>query len=210
MTTRGLTVTPLIALAIPIILLTTTGPAAAQPQWSLEAVGGLYVMDLDPLDEDPAFGFRVVRETGARWSLEAQVLRLSADLEREFAIIAIAPPPPGALTNLRIDYEAIALDLSARLRLLPEYLPVQLHLLGGPGWGFVDGEVHTRLSNGARERTRSGGFLDDSLTAHLGLALDYDLAESWYLRFDARTRYWDERESNDTDAEYTLGVGFRL
>lgn len=66
------------------------------------------------------------------------------------------------------------------------------------------------MSNGVEERTRRGGFLDDSFTAHLGLALDYDLAESWYLRFDARARTWNERGSNETDQEHTFGVGFRL
>lgn len=218
MKSRALTVAALSLLSIPVFLFTTTTPATAQSgrsqdpgyaQWNLEAVAGLYVTDLD-LDEDPAFGFRVVMDPDARWGVEAQVLRLSADLEREFGVIAIAPPPPGVLTNLRIDYEAIALDLSARLRLLPEGSPVDLHLLAGPGWGFVDGEVRTRLSNGVEERLRSGGFLDDSFTAHLGLALSFDLDERWYLRFDARTRYWDERQSNDTDTEYTLGLGFRL
>jgi len=210
---------PLIALATLASLCTAAVPAGAQSgrsqtsdsvQWSLEAVAGLYVSDLEVDEEQPALGFRVVMDPDDRWGLETQVLRVTGDREHEFGVIAIAPPPPGAITNQRFDFEAIALDLSARLRLTPEDSPVRLHLLFGPGWGFVDAELRFRRSNGVEERFRSGGVLDDSFTVHGGLALSFDLAESWYVRFDARARYWDERPDNDTDQEYTLGLGFRL
>lgn len=219
MKSRALTVAPRIALPTLVLLSTLTGPAAAQSsrsqtsdavQWSLEAVAGLYVSDLEVDEEQPALGFRVVMDPDDRWGLETQVLRLAGDRERELGVIAIAPPPPGAITNRRFDFEAIALDLSARLRLTPEDSPVRLHLLFGPGWGFVDAELRFRRSNGVEERFRSGGVLDDSFTVHGGLALSFDLAERWYLRFDGRVRYWDDRPDNDTDQEYTLGLGFRL
>lgn len=217
---RALSVAPLIALSTLALLLTLTVPAAAQSsrsqdpgyaQWNLELVAGLYVSDLELDEEQPAFGFRVVIDPDARWSLEAQVLRVTGDREEEFGVIAIDPPPlPLPITNRRFDYEAIAVDLSARLRLTPEEAPVQLHALFGPGWGFVDAEIRLRAFDDFEERIRSGGVLDDSFTVHGGLALSFDLAERWYLRFDGRARYWDERPDNDTDQEYTLGLGFRL
>lgn len=219
MKSRASIAAPRIALSILALLVTASAPAGAQSsrsqssgsvEWAVEPVAGLYVSDLEIDEEEPAFGFRVVVDPDDRWGLEAQAIRLTGDREREFAVIAIAPPPPGAITNRRFEYEAIALDLSARLRLTPEDSPARLHLLFGPGWGFVDAEIRVRRSNGVEERFRSGGILDDSFTVHGGLALSFDLAESWYLRFDGRVRYWEERPDNDTDQEYTVGLGFRL
>jgi hypothetical protein len=210
MQSRAFTSVLTVVLSTLAILTAVTVPARAQSgPWQLEAVGGRFDSDL-MLNEDPAYGLRLVRDTGARWSFEGQVVRLSGDDERDFAIIAIFPPPPNAIEHIRFEYDALAVDLSVRLRLLPEDSPVRLHLLAGPGWGFVDGEVLVRFSSGIEELTRRGGALDDSFTAHAGLALSFDFAERWYLRFDGRARTWNERSSNDTDAEYTLGLGFRL
>lgn len=212
----GLATVSRLALAALAVCLVIPSPAATQTgPWSLEGVAGIYVTDINAVvepDEDPAFGFRLVRDTGSRWSFEGQVLRLAGDRERDSAVIQVTPPRPTAIEHASFDFEAIAVDLSARLRLLPEDSSVQLHALAGPGWAFVDAELRFRpAAGGPGFRFSRGTFMEDSLTAHAGLALSYDLDERWYLRLDARTRWWDERKGiEDFDREYTVGVGFRF
>lgn len=89
---------------------------------------------------------------------------------------------------------------------------------GGIGYAFQDADVDVncnvlpdpvddlcRADKGARE-----SHTDDSFTLHAGVGAKIDVTESFYLRPDARVRWFEDREDNEMDWEVSLGFGWWL
>ena len=181
-----------------ILLLFAAAPTAAQDSpsgWYFEGFWGNYESGIDGLDEeDPAglrLGFRRQKKLGYELSF--------AKLEGQIKGFADTD-----LGSIDIDWEADAWDLSVTFHPILRG-GLQFLVLGGPGYATVNARAIAEVSEGTSIRLES--LSEDSFTAHGGLAFKIFLTETFYLRLDGRGRWYEAREDDNFDVEYTLAIG---
>ncbi len=168
---------------------------ARSGEFSVEAFGGYY--DPDSLDEKgEIYGGRFAYHPNETigWQLSVGVI----DLEDDF-----------------LDIE----DSDLRFQLLLADLSFQWHpggggfyVMAGPGFATVDVEVDIPGTNNDFEDD------DSTFTLHGGLGYRWDIGTSFFIRPEAKARWFDgtDFDADDSaswdglDTEYTLAFGFRF
>lgn len=173
----------LLSLAFLIVWLSgSTAPALAQSHHgaTFEIFAGAYQPEDNVLDTGATFGLRGGYRYSDAFGFEGSVSAFHSDLG------------PG------VDVDFGFFDASFKWYPGSGGKKNELLLFGGPGWSRVDASAQTIFGNLS--------VSDDSATAHIGIGGELHVGNRWYLRPEARARYFDK--GGDVDTEATLAVGF--
>lgn len=177
-----------------LLALGLTAPATAGEK-SLEALVGYYDPDAYG-DHGEVFGARFGYRPADRFGmlLSAGVL----DIEDDFL----------GIDDSQLRFDLYLVDLSF------QWYPTgnDFYLFAGPGWATLDLKVDLPGPGNNIEAS------DDIFTLHAGLGYQWKLGDSFFLRPEARARWFDGQEfdSDDIDAydgldtEYSLAFGWRF
>jgi hypothetical protein len=180
-------------------------PAAASDRagaWEKELYFGRYYPSPELLDDVGTVGMRLHYVASRHFGVLAELGFINrTDIEFD-----IAPPD---VTGL-LEYDAFFVDMSLT------WQPLKLGrwafgLYGGPGWSFVSARVRALVDGQPGERPEQivTGLEDDSFSAHGGASVKwYFGGQGFYLRGTARGRWFEARDGDDLDQEYTLALGF--
>lgn len=169
------------------------GLAPAGAQFSAGLSGGFYLPEEDELDETEVFGIRAGYRFRPDFGIEAALSRV--DLGD--AIPDDGPPLPGFDLDLQVDL--YNLDLSV------QWFPREGNFLifGGPGIARIESEIDVVFFGTPFSASDSS----DIITAHAGLAYQWQITDRFFIRPEARVRhYFDDEdelsESEDFDVSY--------
>jgi hypothetical protein len=177
----------------------TLSPSAASEHvtaWEKELYFGLYQPAPEPVDDVGTVGMRLHYVASKQFGVLADLGFINrTDIEFEIA---------GTDITGRLEYDAIFFDMSLT------WQPVKLDrwafgFHAGPGWSFVSGRVRTEV--GGRPDEVVTGLENDSFAAHGGASLKWYFGQGFYLRGTGRVRWFEARDGDDLDLEYTLGLG---
>lgn len=172
------------ALACLVSASTRTMAEVQGQTWEVEVYLGYYDPSPDVLDSDVVWGLRVGYNFSERLNLFGDLGRFDGS---------------GKVDDVDLTYDARGFDLNAAWQLTPEKKWVTL-LYGGLGWAFVDFEADTEPLP-----VKLG---DDSFTFNFGAAGKLQLKERIYLRFDARARWYKDRDGDEIDTLGTVAIGW--
>ena len=118
--------------------------------------------------------------------------------------------------RIETELELIPVDVSYGFRLLPPTARVVPTLYLGAGYAFADVEVPSVEGGELGDLIRPdpdalGGRGEDSFTLHAGVALRFNLGRrnrgGKYVYLGARTRWYAQRDVEETDEEVFVGFG---
>lgn len=118
-------------------------------------------------------------------------------------------------TRIETELEIVPVDVSYGFRLLPPDRRVVPTLYVGAGYAFVDLEAPTFKGGELADLLRPDpdalmGLDEDSFTLNAGFSLRFDLRHGEggpYVYLGARTRWFAQRDAQETDEEVFLGFG---
>lgn len=170
-------------------------PAADADEFTIEGFGGYY--DPNAVDENgEIFGGRIGLRPSDEFGMQLSVGAI--DLEDDFLDIE----------DEDLRYQLLLADFSF------QWYPTGggFYVMAGPGYSTVDIEIDVPGDDNDFEDD------DSTWTVHAGLGYRWDIGESFFIRPEAKARYFDgtefefdESESYDgLDTEFTLALGFRF
>jgi hypothetical protein len=180
------------------VLIATIFPVAAEIEddtYGLEFYAGSYIAGPDFLDDDVVYGVRLMINTTERFTWGADIGYFST----------VGEGTDGGST-FTLDYSDLYVDFLFGGNFFPEKR-ASLMLYGGGGWSDASVDLVTSGMIGNRA---INGIDADSLTLNAGVNLAVELSELIYLRFDYRSRWFDERVGGETDQTATVALGFMV
>lgn len=189
----------LLAAALSMIGITPPSALAQGPSgWYFEAFSGGYTSGLDALNESAPWGLRVgVKPPDGMLGLDFEYGRLDGNIR-------------GIETDegpVDVRYDASVFDASLAVW-LADGRRLQFMLFGGIGWTFADATATRPIDD--EISIVLGGADADTFTTNIGLAARVFIGDTVFLRGDVRGRWYEKRERDSTDTEYTLALGFSL
>jgi len=174
-------------------------PAAAAAQGSIGLSAGLYMPEESDADRTEVFGLRGGYRVAPNWALELSVSEVDIgdtipDNDSEI--------PLPILFDFEFDAALTNVDLSV------QWSPGAggFTVFGGPGLARLDVDVTARIFGQTFTESESA----DILTAHAGLAYEWQLGRGFYLRPEARVRrYFDDEIEDDGSFDDELDVSYR-
>ncbi len=163
-------------------------------QWDLGIYGGAYMPDLEELDNGYTGGLRLGYQPSEHILLSSSLGYTNLD----------GNTGKGA-SRIRGNFDAWLLDFNVWYIFRPES---RLSLLvgAGPGWAFVD----SSLKNSLGVSLDPGGEGDDTFTANLAFGPLFKLNDHVNIRLMSRLRYFEQRNNDKVDREFTLGLEIPL
>ena len=181
-----------------VVLLATAAPAAhaglGEDVMFFEVYGGTYDPELDALDSSVTYGVRFGGTLGTRLAIGGTLGYFETDGK-------ISDP----LATGPIELSAWLADATVSYLFMPDSRFATLAAGGGIGGAVadLDGELTTQ---GLQVTFKD--VEQDSLTLHLMGAAAFNLSQRIYLKPALRWRWYEAREDNEFDLEYTFALGF--
>lgn len=170
---------------IALMACTTAPSVAATGDYNFEGYVGYYTPGLAGLDNDYTFGVRFGSRPADNWGWQvtAGMFDLNGDQDRPLA---------GTVG----DANAYLVDFSGM------WFPGggNFALFGGLGFASVDIDIEGTTQDAS----------DDALTFNLGVAYFWQVTEKMYVRPDLRWREIQGDTYDDTDMEYSIGLGWKF
>jgi hypothetical protein len=172
----------------------TTSAEIHENSMNVEIFAGEQDPGPDRLDSETTFGFRYGWDYSRRVGMQFEFWRY--DTDGDFTV---------GMSSGTFDLDLNGFELSVHGFLRPDSR-MSILLFGGIGgvFGELDASVSGPLPIGF------SNLQDDSFTAHAGAGLRIQLGEHVYLRPDARLRWIEKREDDETDSVLTLALGFNF
>jgi len=185
-----------VALAAAVLLVTAAPTAHAglgEDVMFFEVYGGIYNPELDVLDSSATYGLRLGSTIGTRLAVSGTLGYFETD-GRISAPVVTGP----------IELNAWLADATMAYLFMPDSRFATLALGGGVGWAFadLDGELTTD-----ELRITFKNFEQNSFTLHLVGVAAFSLSERIYLKPALRWRWYEARDDNEFDLEYTSALG---
>ncbi len=187
-----------VALAVLWTVLTPGAATAADHDIALELYAGWMEPGPDLINPNETFGARYTNMFSDTVGMQVSVGYFSGDLD--------GPDISDPVFDYSFDSETVMLDVGALIELAPN-AKVSPQLVGGLGWAWVSVDSYATATIPADEVAAIDG---DSLTLHLGLALQVDLNDSMYLSPGVRGRWFEDRQADDLDLQGTIALGWRF
>jgi hypothetical protein len=161
---------------------------------NVEIFGGSYAPGPD-LDDETIWGLRWGFDISPRFGMQT-----------ELSFVGLDETFSGPLISGNIDVDFTFIDISFMGFLFPDKR-ASVSLFGGAGGAFssIDGSL-----SGPGGTLFFNNLADDSFTVHAGTDVRIQLGENFYLRPGARIRWFEGREDDETDGEYTLALGWNF
>jgi opacity protein-like surface antigen len=186
-----------ITLLAALALAGTVSADGVEPgQWSLGVYGGWYQPEPSLVDDDFTYGLRLGYMIDEHWAVSGSLgfMNLSGD-ELEID------------ERLDADIDLTFLDFDVFYAFNPQSRFV-FTVGGGFGWSFVDGDIKAYDDEGVF--LGSASAQDDGLTFNLALGPVIKLTDNMVLRLMTRFRYFDERDDDEIDREFTAALVWGL
>lgn len=171
-------------------------PVAAEIEddtYGLEIYGGAYSTGSEILDDDAAYGVRLMINTTERFTWGTDVGYFSTTGEGTDGV-----------NTFTLDYSDLYVDFLFGGNFFPAKR-ANLMLYGGFGWSAASVDLTT---GGPIGSGRISGIDADSVTLNAGANVALELSELIYLRFDWRARYFEARLDDEIDQAATIALGF--
>lgn len=162
-----------ILLMVGLMLGGDSAPAEAQGSFGIS--GGIYVPEDDELDNTEVFGIRGGYRFAPQFGIEASLSRVEL-------IDGFPGDDEPSIPELEIDLQVDLDNLDLSLQWFPR--GGNLLVFAGPGLARIDAEAEFRFSGA----TIRDSVSDEILTAHAGLAYDWQIGEHFFIRPEARAR----------------------
>ena len=159
-----------------------------------EVYGGLYDPELDVLDSSATYGLRFGGTIGTRLAASGTLGYFESDGQIS-----------GPVATGPIEVSAWLTDVTLAYLFIPDSRFATLALGGGVGWSFadLDGELITD-----ELLISFKNFEQNSFTMHVVGVAAFSLTEQIYLKPAVRWRWYEARDDNQFDLEYTFALGF--
>jgi len=121
----------------------------------------------------------------------------------------------GKITGLELEGLPLEVDLELKpFDLSLGYFPImnrrfQLMILFGPGWSWSSAKAKVPVDD-ENNINAIKRFSDDSFTVNIGLAARIFFTDKVYVRLDGRGRWYENREGDEIDSQYTAGIGINF
>ena len=182
------------ALVVMLALVGTTAFAEVEEDtFDLEFYIGSYDFSRD-FDSTETYGIRLDWNVSERVGIFTQLGWFDADQDID--------------SNSSIKFQTFVWDWDVNVNFLEDRMMVPV-VYGGIGWASSDYEIEGACPIGDG-RCSVKGYNSSSFTANIGAALRIDLGERLFLKPDVKWRWYEQRESDSTDAEYTLSLGIKF
>ncbi len=186
-----------VALATAVLLATAAPTAHAglgEDVMFFEVYGGIYNPELNVLDSSATYGLRLGSTFGTRLAVSGTL----GYFETDGQISAPAATGP-------IELNAWLADATMAYLFMPDSRVATLAVGGGVGWAFadLDGELTTD-----QLRITFKNFEQNSFTLNLVGVAAFRLSQRLYVKPAFRWRWYEARDDNELDLEYTLALGF--
>jgi hypothetical protein len=186
-----------VALAAAVLLVSAAPTAHAglgEDVMFFEIYGGIYNPEVDALDSDTTYGVRLGGTIGTRLALSGTLGYFETD-GRISTPSATGP----------IELSAWLADATMAYLFIPDSRVATLALGGGIGAAFADfdGELTTD-----ELRITFKNFGQNSFTLNLVGVAAFRLSQRLYVKPAFRWRWYEARDDNELDLEYTLALGF--
>ena len=184
---------PMLSFAMAVLVTgfgSVTEASVEEDTWSFSIYAGNYDPGPDVIDDDVSFGVRLGKVLSPHFGWEGEIGYFN--VEEDFTT-----PVPGS-----IDSDIIFFDFSL-IRYLRVDSRVTPTLFGGAGFSSASSDVSV------------GGItfndLDsESFTLHGGFGAIIDLGEKYYIRPSTRFRWFENRDDDEIDTEFTVAFGWKF
>ena len=180
------------------VLLASAAPIAqagiGEDVMFFEVYAGLYDPELSALDSTTTFGVRLGGTIGTRLAISGTLGYFEADGRVS-----------GSLVSGPIEVLAGLADATMSYLFIPDSRFVTIAAGGGIGGAFA--EVDGELTTNELELTFKN-FGENSFTLHLTGAAAFNLSKRLYLKPAVRWRWYEARDDNNFDLEYTFALGY--
>jgi hypothetical protein len=180
-----------------ICLLVPAAPVFAEnvgKTWHVEGYVGAYIPKPDIFDNQVTLGGRVGYDFTKNMGLEGSLGWFGSSKDFDVS--------PGVTAEIDADF--IMTDFSFVYTLFPEK-KFNPKLYGGIGGAFVSADVLVDAPGGG---IFFSGIDDDAFTVHFGGGSKISINEVMYFRFAGRMRYYENRDDDEIDSEFTGALGY--
>jgi hypothetical protein len=194
---RKLVAPACMALALAALSPAAHAAAPKEGKWAIGFYAGTYKPESDDLEDQDTFGVRL-----------GYMFTKHVSFGGSLGLISTESDISGTGVSGEVDIDFTLLDFDFVYAFRPDKR-FSIALGGGPGWAFAsaDGEVTTPLGTVSFE-----GADDDSFTmnAIVGGAIGLGKTRKFFLRPATRFRWFEKREEDDIDQEFTVMFGWAL
>jgi hypothetical protein len=186
------------ALAVLSVALTPASAPAADQGTALEVYVGWMEPGPDLVSPNETFGVRYSNMFSDTVGMQVSVGYFSGEID--------GPDVSDPVFDYSFDSETVMLDVGALVEFAPN-AAVSPQLVGGLGWAWVNIDSYATAVVPADEVASIDG---DSLTLHLGLALQIGLNDTMYVAPGIRGRWFEDRGADDLDIQGSVALGWRF